>query len=183
MTPTRDKILTAATELFAGRGYFGVSMQDVAGALGVSKAALYYYFPGKEQLFLAVVEQVFADLWNKISAAARRSRNPAEALIRVLETYLSFTLERPEAVLLRQPSRTGFERQIPQTLISLNRKLIKFFEDLFREASLDEAGQHQALREVWETLTLFFGRPSPLVKKHQVKKAVAILLKMLKYHL
>lgn len=179
MTPTRQKILATATELFAARGYFGVSMQDLAEVLGVSKAALYYHFPSKGQLFLEVVEQVFASLWKEIREAAREARNPAEALIRVLETYLSFTLERPEAALLHQPTGAGLEREVSQTIINVNRQIKKFFEELFREAALEEAGQRQALREMVETLTLLFGHPSRFVKKSQVKKTVSMLLKPL----
>lgn len=176
MTPTRRKIIETATELFAERGYFGVSMQTLATALKVSKAALYYHFPGKERLFLVVVEQVFASLWAKIREAARLSHNPAEALIRVLETYLSFTLERPEAVLLRPPAAGSLEREVPRTIANINRQLKNFFEELFREAARDEQSQHQALREMVEALTLFFNHPHRGGKRNQVKKAVNFLL-------
>lgn len=176
---TRGKILAVAKELFAARGYFGVSMQDLADTLGVSKAALYYHFPGKEKLFLAAVEKVFTALWGEIREASRQSRNPAEALVRVLETYLSFTLERPEAALLRQPAGAGLEREVSRTIINVNRQIKKFFEELFREAAEDEQSQHQALREMVEALTLFFSQPARVVKKNQVKKVVALLLRPL----
>ena len=41
---TRERILHAALALFAQRGYAGTSMSDIAGALGLSKAALYRHF-------------------------------------------------------------------------------------------------------------------------------------------
>jgi AcrR family transcriptional regulator len=52
---TRQAILDAALALFAEKGYFGTSLRDVAGAVGVRESALYNYFPGKEALFEALL--------------------------------------------------------------------------------------------------------------------------------
>ena len=50
----RKKIVEAAYHLFLTEGYHGTTMDGIAGALGVTKPALYQYFPGKEDLFAAV---------------------------------------------------------------------------------------------------------------------------------
>jgi AcrR family transcriptional regulator len=52
---TRQAILDAALGLFADKGYFGTSLRDVAGAVGVRESALYNYFPSKEALFEALL--------------------------------------------------------------------------------------------------------------------------------
>jgi AcrR family transcriptional regulator len=59
---TRTRILDAARALFADRGYGGTSMRDLAEALGMTKAALYYHFPGKAQILLALVEPLLDEL-------------------------------------------------------------------------------------------------------------------------
>ncbi len=59
---TRARILDAARELFADRGYAGTSMRDLADELGMTKAALYYHFPGKAQILLALVEPLLDEL-------------------------------------------------------------------------------------------------------------------------
>lgn len=51
----RERILESSVPLFAMRGYHGVSMRDIAAAIGLSPAALYYHFPDKEQLYIEVV--------------------------------------------------------------------------------------------------------------------------------
>jgi len=51
----RDRILTAARSLFIEHGYAGLSMREIAAAVGVSKPALYYHFRDKEGLYLAIV--------------------------------------------------------------------------------------------------------------------------------
>jgi len=54
---TLIQILDTAQGLFIRHGYQGLSMRQIAEAVGVTKAALYYYFKDKEQLFLAVMQR------------------------------------------------------------------------------------------------------------------------------
>jgi AcrR family transcriptional regulator len=53
---TRQRILDAAAELFVERGYEATSLREIAERVGVTKAALYYHFPGKEDLLRALLE-------------------------------------------------------------------------------------------------------------------------------
>jgi AcrR family transcriptional regulator len=54
---TRQEILSAAKKLFNQRGYNGVSVQDIAGALGISKGNLTYYFRKKEHIVEAIITE------------------------------------------------------------------------------------------------------------------------------
>ncbi len=57
---TRMRILEVADELFSTRGYTGVRLRDIADAVGMKHASLYYYAPGgKQQLFIEVMERNF----------------------------------------------------------------------------------------------------------------------------
>lgn len=56
---SRENILDICLGLFAGAGFDGVSMRDVAQKLGVTPAALYYHFRDKEELYLATTAQAF----------------------------------------------------------------------------------------------------------------------------
>ncbi|CAC36768.1 MULTISPECIES: ScbR family autoregulator-binding transcription factor [Streptomyces] len=57
---TRAQILEAASEIFASRGYRGASVKDVAERVGMTKGAVYFHFPSKESLAIAVVEEHYA---------------------------------------------------------------------------------------------------------------------------
>lgn len=58
MSDSKARVLDAAEKLFMDRGYASVTMRDIADALGVRQAALYYHAPkGKEQLYRDVVER------------------------------------------------------------------------------------------------------------------------------
>jgi AcrR family transcriptional regulator len=59
-SPTRDRILTVASELFIEQGYDATSLREIADRLGFTKAALYYHFQSKEQLFAALLEPAAA---------------------------------------------------------------------------------------------------------------------------
>lgn len=52
----RQQILSTANRLFIQEGYHGLSMRQISEALHISKAALYYYFKDKEELYFAILE-------------------------------------------------------------------------------------------------------------------------------
>ena len=56
--PTAKKILAAARRLLTERGYQGLTLQAISVEAGVNKAGVWYYFGGKEQLVLALLEEV-----------------------------------------------------------------------------------------------------------------------------
>src|SRR5215471_10565471 len=59
---TRRQILNQAATLFLAKGYKGVSMKDIAEAVSLTSAALYYHFPkGKEELFTTMIQSVFVE--------------------------------------------------------------------------------------------------------------------------
>jgi AcrR family transcriptional regulator len=56
--PTAQKILAAAKRILTERGYRGLTLQAISTESGVNKAGVWYYFGGKEQLVLALLEEV-----------------------------------------------------------------------------------------------------------------------------
>ena len=55
---TKERILKTALELFAQSGYMGTSMNDIAARLGITKAALYKHYSGKQEILDSIVEQM-----------------------------------------------------------------------------------------------------------------------------
>jgi AcrR family transcriptional regulator len=87
---TRQAILDAALDLFAEKGYFGTSLRDIAGIVGVRESALYNYFPGKEALFNALLE---ADEEHRAEAFAEILRLPIGSAREVLDRLAMGALE------------------------------------------------------------------------------------------
>ena len=92
----RERILAAALDVFANRGY-QAAMADVAEAAGITRTVLYYYFPSKKDLFLAVLEArceaLLADVAPHVGAAAQDE----ERLRASLDAVLGFAEEHPLA--------------------------------------------------------------------------------------
>ena len=57
---TRADILAVATREFADRGYAGARINEIADKTSTTKRMIYYYFGGKEQLYIAVLEQAYS---------------------------------------------------------------------------------------------------------------------------
>ncbi len=70
---TRADLIAAARALFAERGYAAVGTPEIAAAAGVSRGALYHQFRDKSDLFTAVVEQVEAELAERLVAQVEAS--------------------------------------------------------------------------------------------------------------
>jgi AcrR family transcriptional regulator len=64
----RERILSVARAAFIERGYADVSMQEIASAAGLTKAAIYYHFPDKEALFTSVVAAEFERICTGVAA-------------------------------------------------------------------------------------------------------------------
>jgi TetR/AcrR family transcriptional regulator, regulator of cefoperazone and chloramphenicol sensitivity len=83
---SRQRILAAAIELFAARGYAGTSMRDIAETVGMTKAALYYHFSSKEEVLEAVTEPLLAEIKTLVQrVAAPPPPTPAELLTRMAD--------------------------------------------------------------------------------------------------
>lgn len=64
----RDRILDAATRIFAVRGFDATAMREVADEVGVSVAALYHHFPSKTEILEAIVERGYTDVHAALDA-------------------------------------------------------------------------------------------------------------------
>lgn len=70
---TRDKILQAAREVFAQKGYHRALVDDIVRASRTSKGAVYHHFPNKEALFLALVDEFAGRLAEAVAVAIDRA--------------------------------------------------------------------------------------------------------------
>jgi len=74
---TRSRLRELALQLFAEQGYEKTSLREIAERLGVTKAALYYYFRSKEDIVRSLVEDYFAQMDGLIAWAKVQPRTPA----------------------------------------------------------------------------------------------------------
>jgi TetR/AcrR family transcriptional regulator len=91
----RGAILEAALSVFARLGPDGASLDAIARAAGLSKANLLYYYPSKDALYVAVLEQGLSR-WLAPLASFRREDDPAEAIGALIEAKLTMSRDHPE---------------------------------------------------------------------------------------
>lgn len=94
---TQAAILAAALNLFARHGYEAVSMRQIAAAVGVQAAALYRYFPTKEDLLFTLLDRHLRDLITSWGAARPTSHDAKARLAAFVTHHLGFHIERRPA--------------------------------------------------------------------------------------
>ena len=107
----RGRILEAARELFARRGFDGASTRDIAERAGVNLAMLGYYYGGKELLYRRVVAGQFAALIRELTAELPAKLSPEEFVLGQVRRMVSLLRRHPDWVqLVRRELADGGER-------------------------------------------------------------------------
>ncbi|QKW38831.1 TetR/AcrR family transcriptional regulator [Actinomadura sp. NAK00032] len=92
----RERILEAATRLFAALGYDGTSTRMIAEAAGLNVATVAYHVGGKRDLYLAVMERAHEVERTALEGALTQITPDAEGLLSLVDAYVEFCMERPE---------------------------------------------------------------------------------------
>jgi AcrR family transcriptional regulator len=109
VTTAQTRIVEAALALFAEHGISGTSLQMIADAIGVTKAAVYHQYPSKDEIVLAVAEVVLVGLEAAATAAeAERSRSRAREVLIDEMIDLAIEQRRVAGILQRDPIMLRF---------------------------------------------------------------------------
>ena len=112
---TKERILDAALNIFSNKGYYGTAVDEIVEEANTSKGSMYFHFPNKEQLFLALVDQFANVLERNVTTAIEQSPKGMErvkiAVENVLNTFGKY--RRPAKILLVQAVGLGsvFEKK------------------------------------------------------------------------
>jgi AcrR family transcriptional regulator len=93
----RNELCKVATERFARHGYEGVTMRQLAEALGCSPKTPYRYFKDKADILATVRAQAFSKFADALEKASAAAKVPSERGRAVSEAYLAFALKNPHA--------------------------------------------------------------------------------------
>ncbi len=86
----RKQLLGAAQEVFVAHGYHAAAMDDIAERAGVSKPVLYQHFPGKLELYLALLDQHSDDLVAKVRRALESTTDNRQRVAASVAAYFDF---------------------------------------------------------------------------------------------
>jgi len=95
---TRDRLLAAAVEIFAERGFEGATTRAIARRAGVALAALPYHYKTKDALWRAAADQLFERYRDRMLRRQRelRDEDEAERTRQLLREFVLFSAENPE---------------------------------------------------------------------------------------
>src|SRR5580693_3235421 len=86
----RRQLLDAALEVFVARGYHAAAMDEIAERAGVSKPVLYQHFPGKLELYLALLDESVEGLIDTVRAALRSTSENKQRVGATFGAYFEF---------------------------------------------------------------------------------------------
>jgi AcrR family transcriptional regulator len=85
---TRERLIEVARDLFWRRGYASTGIAEILNAAGAGSGSLYYFFPTKEDLLLAVLDWYKANLWKAVvDPVFERVSDPIERIFGILDGY------------------------------------------------------------------------------------------------
>jgi AcrR family transcriptional regulator len=118
----RARILKAAIDEFSSRGFKGASMDAIASRTHTTRAMINYYFGGKEQVYLAVLEQVYAEIREAESELDLEHLPPVDAIRRIVEFTYDYYLAHQYFVRIVVAENQA--RGKSKTMRTLNRPII-----------------------------------------------------------
>ncbi|ANP56482.1 hypothetical protein AVL59_13295 [Streptomyces griseochromogenes] len=103
----RQALIDGAREILAERGHEQFSLNEVARRAGVSTAAPYRHFSGKDELLAAVAEQGYSTLVDSLKRAVADTADARERLLRLAGAYVRFAHEHPDLFVTMFRSQPG----------------------------------------------------------------------------
>jgi AcrR family transcriptional regulator len=150
----RAEILEAAERIFIADGYEGATIRKIADEVGVSSTALYMHFRDKDQILLEICTQVIEQL---LSINSEISAQPVDSVARVrmmLEAYVRFALENPNAyrlVFCSSPASASVQKQAATLEIGANcfERFMGVVREIAAEGRLRQGDARSAAQSLW----------------------------------
>jgi len=129
---TKKHVIEVARRLFSEYSYLGVSMNDIAKKLNITKAALYYHFTGKTEIYKKVLDEVFNNLNLSINRAFSE-KTTEKKLQKLIRNYLDFGFKEKnliKALILKLPPANP---QIKKHIIRSREQTVNLIQPLIEE--------------------------------------------------
>lgn len=161
-----DEIIEASQSLMAEKGYSGMSMEELAARVGVSKPTLYKQFPTKEDLVVAVTTTVIRRQLAMVETADS-SESPLDHLCTILYAIISLQAEKQRSPLaqLRMPELMKMLEDHPETLSLIRRldaKVVQLVQAAIEHGEIDPAFDVAAVARVFHGMVCAMGFSSEI---------------------
>lgn len=129
----RRQLLGAAQEVFVAQGYHAAAMDEIAERAGVSKPVLYQHFPGKLELYLALLDESVAALTDTVRTALASTTDNKQRVTATFTAFFDFVGGPGEAFRLVFESDLRNERAVRDRLDATMQNCAEMVSEIIRE--------------------------------------------------
>ena len=139
----RRQLLDAAREVFVSQGYHAAAMDEIAERAGVSKPVLYQHFPGKLELYLALLDESVDALVETVRGALRSTADNRQRVAATFSAYFEYVAGQGQAFRLVFESDLSNEAAVRDRLERGQRECAEMISQMVRQdAGLDDEEAH-----------------------------------------
>ncbi len=138
----RAQLLEAARSVFVERGYHAAGMDEMAERAGVSKPVLYQHFPGKYELYLALLDEAHREIVTAVLAGMNSSTDNKERVHATVRAYFAFVAHEGASYRLVFESDLSNDPQVQMRIREVQRHCAQAVAEVIRhgtDCSADEA--------------------------------------------
>lgn len=134
----RQEVVATAARLFATRGYQATSMQDLTEATGLAAGGLYHYIEGKDDLLIAICDELLEPLLERAREIVAAEAPPVEQLHALVTAWVAHVVAHRHHMLVFTQERQAIERQARWRRVRSQRKdFEKILDDLLARGEAD----------------------------------------------
>lgn len=131
----REALLAEAARLFAGRGFDGVSIEDLGSSVGISGPAVYRHFPSKQAVLAALLVGVSEGLLAGGRTVVEHAPDDADALGALVRFHTDFALRDPDVIRVQDRDLDALSAQDRASVRDLQRRYIDLWVDVLARLS------------------------------------------------
>jgi len=119
---TRDRLLAAAIDIFAAKGYHGAVVDDIVAASRTSKGAFYHYFPSKQGIFITLMDTLAGMVEARVEEAIAAQRGALAKVEAALRVVLETAAEQRELAKILLVEAVGLGPELEQKRLEIHRR-------------------------------------------------------------
>jgi AcrR family transcriptional regulator len=133
----RQQILETAAELFAARGFHGVSVADLGAAVGISGPGIYKHFAGKDAVLAEMLVSISEELLTVGRRRAGEAPDPAAAVRALVDWHVDFALRHRPLIVVQDRDWESLPKADRERVRALQREYVELWADRLREVHPD----------------------------------------------
>ncbi len=133
MSTRREQLLSTAAQLFAERGFHGVTVNEIGEACGISGPALYKHFASKDDLLAQSLTSISQQLLSEGRSRSAEATSPAAALDALITWHVEFALTHPALIVIQDREWSNLTAKVQQEVREIQLAYIDIWVGTLRE--------------------------------------------------